>query len=171
MPKVYRNVIRVSGRADKVAEFQEFVRSGRSLFDFDKAVPEPEFAAGEGERRQWRKEHWGCWQQEKPGESLVQVAVNQAGTEVKYCLSTLGDPPLPVVEQLAKLFPELSVELGFNCQGNHVLIIHRYHFAGGELSVQTKADSLYCLRPEFKEFFSQLDVSWRPLAMTAGGHR
>jgi Ferredoxin-like domain in Api92-like protein len=90
------------------------VKTKESAFDFNTVIPEPE---NNPDWFTWRFERWGTKWNARPssGDTIVAEKI-PIGAEMWF--DTAWGPPLPVVLELSKKFPELEFQLYFVIEDN-----------------------------------------------------
>ena len=123
MPNHIYNTVTIDGEEDIVELLDAAVRSEERSFDFSKIVPPPSIieqvtpgdlslkVQGEHPHRnwyEWQIAYWGA----KWNAFDLQEAVPG-----RYEFSTAWNPPIPVVRTLSALFPELSIKMIYQEEG------------------------------------------------------
>jgi hypothetical protein len=113
MPNWSYNHLQIIGRQDEIDKCLNSVKTKESAFDFNTVIPEPE---NNPDWLTWRCEHWGTkWNAEpSSGDTIVAERI-PTGAEMWF--DTAWRPPLPVLLELSKKFPELEFRLYFVIEG------------------------------------------------------
>ena len=127
MPNYCQNILIVNGSQELIEGLMRHITGDEGNFDFNTIIPYPEHfrkmdeACREADRSgtrnhnikdgynsggyEWCKEKWGT----KWNAGTAEVFKSHAGT--MFVFKTAWSPPIPVVEELARRFPALSIEL------------------------------------------------------------
>jgi hypothetical protein len=108
MPNNVRNILKFSGSQEDIDTFVNFIKSDKSLFDFEKLLPMPDTVW----LHDWCVTNWGTkW--------------NAYDVEFKdnaFIFNTAWDIPIPIYEKIAEQFSNLCLEIyyasediGYNC--------------------------------------------------------
>jgi Ferredoxin-like domain in Api92-like protein len=124
MPNWVNNTLKVIKGDPK--EIFEFVRSEKSIFDFNKLIPMPESIWNSDQEVTrpsgfkvpawfaWSLDNWGC----KWNAAGARYSTNEPHTTIWF--DTPWDPPVPVFEALAKHFPKHEIVIYSDEYINHV---------------------------------------------------
>jgi hypothetical protein len=124
MPNWVRNTLAVIKGDPK--ELFEFIRTDKSVFDFNKLIPVPDSIENSKEEvfgpmgdtvpawYEWAIDNWGTkW-------NASDAEYSTKDPEHVICFKTAWDPPVPVFEALAKGFPEHEVVVYSDEYSNHL---------------------------------------------------
>lgn len=139
MPNWCYNELRVSGRRALLEEFIERVKSDKVEFDFESVIPYPEeFRRADEAHEAWGTENahipWGerpprpldgynqggydwCIQRWGTKWNSSGAVIDRRDRSVLISFQTAWSPPIPVIDALSRLFPELSLKLNYWEQG------------------------------------------------------
>lgn len=132
MPNYTTNILRVHGELKEIDRLREFVEGRYQAFDFDKIIPMPkeldieEIDPADAELMQkraynlekygfsswydWRKKHWGTkWNCRECDEKWL-MKFGDACIKFK----TAWCPPIPIINKLRELFPNLQIFCRYN---------------------------------------------------------
>jgi hypothetical protein len=109
MPNWSFNHLQIIGKQDEIDKCLNSVKTKESAFDFDAVIPRPENIS---DWYTWNIEHWGTkWNaQPSSGDTIVAERI-PTGAEIWF--DTPWTPPVPVLLELSKKFPELEFQLYF----------------------------------------------------------
>jgi len=153
MPNWVKNVLKVIKGDAK--EIFEFVRSEKSVFDFNTLVPMPEQIKNSNEEvdmcgfkvpawYDWSCENWGTkW-------NACYAEYSTKDQEHVIWFDTAWDPPVPVLEALAKRFPGHEVVVYSDEYMNHLHVT--FSLKDGQLTGE--GDPCRC----YDEYFSPLSI-------------
>jgi hypothetical protein len=147
MPNWCHNSLEISGDEAEIARLTEMVRNGEKLFDFNKIIPMPKELEnvrrggntingkyvhqwlhidgkdievdaaqltelyGAGDWYEWAIQNWGTkW-------NAGDVVCEGNSTSIRYFFETAWAQPTPVIEELARQFPELRITLKYSEEG------------------------------------------------------
>jgi hypothetical protein len=107
------NHLQIIGRKDEIDKCLNSVKTKESAFDFNAVIPRPENIS---DLRRWNIEHWGTHWNAEPSSGDTIVA-ERIPTGAEMWFDTVWDPPLRVLHELSKKFPELEFQLYFVIEG------------------------------------------------------
>ena len=113
MPNWSFNHLQIIGRQDEIDKCLNCVKTKESAFDFNTVIPEPE---NNPDWYTWRCEHWGTKWNAQPASGDTIVAETIPGG-VAMWFDTAWSPPVPVLLELSKQFPELEFQIYFVIEG------------------------------------------------------
>lgn len=109
MPNRCYNHLQIIGRKDEIDKCLNSVKTKESAFDFNAVIPVPENIS---DWYTWKIEHWGTkWNAQPSSGDIIVVERIPIGAEIWF--DTAWDPPVPVLLELSKKFPELEFQLYF----------------------------------------------------------
>lgn len=124
MPNWVRNTLKVIKGDAK--EIFDFVRSEKSLFDFNTLIPMPESIWNSDQKvvrpsglkvpawYAWSVDNWGTkW-------NASEAKYSTSNPDCTIWFDTAWDPPVPVLEALAKRFPEHEIVVYADEDTNHL---------------------------------------------------
>jgi hypothetical protein len=113
MPNWTDNHLTIIGVQDEIDKCLNSVKTKESAFDFNAVIPSPENVT---DWYTWNIEHWGTkWNaQPSSGDTIVAERI-PTGAEVWF--DTAWSPPMPVLLELSKKFPELEFQLYYFQEG------------------------------------------------------
>lgn len=132
MPNHVRNIIMLSGDKKQIAKLMEAVKAdeiGLGSIDFNKVIPMPDSIyqgpLGEDEMKKYGSNNWYDWSLANWGTKWNSYGYDETKdnrSENTLCFNTAWSAPHPVIEQLAKMYPDVSIthkwadeDLGNNC--------------------------------------------------------
>lgn len=139
-PNWCSNDISFYGEKSEVERLVEFVKTDKSEFDFNTAIPYPEkwaeidaawnnaFKSGFPNGNvtsafsdmggyQWCIDNWGTkWNAYEPSRSDVEMYYGGV-SQVTYYFDTAWSPPIPVIKKLGELFPKLTIYMHYQEEG------------------------------------------------------
>ena len=115
MPNYCENFLSIEGNADTLKEIMDFVKSDKSVFDFEKIVPMPDYiyrgAVGAKEKEIYGENNWYDWSNKNWGTKWNSVDAEDWDDEIQFL--TAWSPCDPVIAALAKMFPMMRFTYTF----------------------------------------------------------
>ena len=141
MPNHVMNVLEFSGDAGKIREMREKIKNdkfGLGTIDFEKIIPMPESiyrgSIGNEEMKQYGENNWNDWSLGNWGTKWNAYGYEDNvsySSDYPITFFTAWSAPHPVIEQLAKMYPDITInhkwadeDIGMNCG--------EYEYADGE---------------------------------------
>ena len=126
MPNWSSNTIRITGKKEEIDRLEAFVKSETSEFDFERIIPMPVELKGTTSpnnnknkqsallKEKYGADNWYDWSIINWGTkwNANYVSKSRKGS-LMYELDTAWSPPLPVITELAKEFPELTISIKY----------------------------------------------------------
>lgn len=113
MPNHVINIVRLGGEEDKIRELVEFVKSGDMPFDFNQIISMPPHIKREGltseEKQRTKGRNWYDWSIAHWGTKWNCYEIDFIEEEFTYAFSTAWSAPEPVIRELSRLFPEITI--------------------------------------------------------------
>jgi hypothetical protein len=109
MPNLCYNHLQIIGKKDEIDKCLNSVKTKETAFDFNAVIPCPENIS---DWYTWSIEHWGTkWNAQPSSGDTIVVERIPNGAEIWF--DTAWNPPVPVILELSKKFPELEFQLYF----------------------------------------------------------
>jgi hypothetical protein len=110
MPNWCYNSMQITGTISEITRFKQTCirtvsENEQAQLDFSAIVPPPDFSGDNNAWGDWAREHWGT-----TCDRGFHVTVDAPGC-YEFHFYTAWDPPVPVWEKMAKMFPALEFSL------------------------------------------------------------
>ena len=119
MPNYCYNSLSIEATPDVLEQLHRFVASEENVFDFDKIIPMPSNLfmgnIGTEEEKQYGGRNWYDWCNRRWGTKWNSVGAHCSERDdiLFYDFDTAWGPSEPVIEELAKLFPDTRIQYSF----------------------------------------------------------
>ena len=123
MPNWCKNILFIEGPYDSLAKIRDLVRGKETAFDFEKIVPMPDYIfrgdVGPKEKEIYGKNNWYDWSWKNWGTKWNSEAARYALTNdcLGYVFYTAWSSCEPVIEELARMFPDMKLDYKFGEPG------------------------------------------------------
>ena len=140
MPNYCDKYLTIEGNEKTLKTIMELVRSDKTVFDFNKIVPMPDYIyqgnLGAKEREIYGKNNWYDWSCANWGTKWN--SVNAKLNDNEFCFLTAWSPAAPVIAALAEMFPTMRFTYTFYETG--MCFCGKYVFECGEVMFGYEGD-------------------------------